>query len=229
MMGLPFFLYPVRKPYYSPRQKTRNFLTGFTDRGDSIFIQTDVINIGVSSVFGFDRLNGMCISKNRHFFSWIEKIPEYPRPGGTSLHTGRFESGIYSMRTKGTFLNDLLGRMHIPNCIRTCHHTIPASDTGMGIDDDDAIFPFKRSFGRANGNTDRVITVITEKRQKGLSYVWIESLLNLFDPCRPDTEGNPVLHLASHFTGLAADAPSKIDDHAVFNLFHLFSRELVLK
>jgi hypothetical protein len=228
-MRLPFFLYLVKKPYYSPRQKTRNFLTGFTDRGDSIFIQTDVINIGVSSVFRFDRLNSMCISKNRHFFLWIEKISKYPRPGGTNLYAGRFESSIDSMRTEGTFLNDLLDRMDITDCIRTCHHTIPASDTGMGIDEDDAIFPFKRGLGRTNGDTARVVTVVTEDRQKGLSHVWIESLLNLFDPCRPNTERNPVLHLASHFTGMAADAPSKIDDHAVFNLFHLSSHEVVLK
>jgi hypothetical protein len=99
----------------------------------------------------------------------------------------------------------------------------------MGIDEDDAIIPFKRGLGRANGDTARIVTVVTENRQKGLSYVWIESLLNLFDPCLPDTERNPVLHLASYFTGMAADAPSKIDDHAVFNLFHLFSHEVILK
>jgi hypothetical protein len=99
----------------------------------------------------------------------------------------------------------------------------------MGIDDDNAIFPFEGGFGRTNGDTARVVTVITENRQKGLSYVWIGSLLNLFDPCRPYPERNPVLHLASHFTGVATNAPSKIDDHAVFNLFHLSSQEVVLK
>jgi len=201
----------------------------FTDRGDGIFIQTDVINIGVGPIFRFDRLNRIRISKNCHFLSWIEKIPEYPRPCGTSLHAGGFESSIYSVRTEGTLLNDLLDRMDITDCIRTRHHTIPASDTGMGIDEDDAIFPFKRGLGRTNGHTTRVVTVITENRQKRLSYVWIESLLNLFDPCRPYTERNPVLHLTSHFTSMAADAPSKIDDHAVFNLFHLSSHEVVLK
>jgi hypothetical protein len=133
------------------------------------------------------------------------------------------------MRTEGTFLNDLLNRVHIPDRIRTCHHAIAASDTGMGIDKDDAIFPFKRGLGRTNGDTARVVTVVTENRQKGFSYVWIESFLNLFDPCLPHPERNPVLHLASHFTGMAADAPSKIDDHAVFNLFHLFSHEVILK
>jgi hypothetical protein len=99
----------------------------------------------------------------------------------------------------------------------------------MGIDEYNAIIPFKRGLGWANGDTARVVTVVTENRQKGLSYVWIESLLNLFDPCLPYTERNPVLHLACHFTGMAADAPAKIDDHAVFDLFHLFSLEVVLK
>jgi hypothetical protein len=99
----------------------------------------------------------------------------------------------------------------------------------MGIDDDDAIFPFKRGIGRTNGHTARVVTVITENRQKGLSYVGIGSFLNLFDPCRPYTERNPVLHLAGHFTSMAADAPPKIDDHAVFDLTHLFSCEVILK
>jgi hypothetical protein len=171
----------------------------------------------------------MRISKNRHFLSWIEKISEYPRPCGTSLHAGGFESSIYSVRTEGTLLNDLLDRMDIPDCIRTGHHTISTSDTGMGIDDDDAIFPFKRGLGRANGDTARVVTVITENRQKGLSYVGIGSLLNLFDPCRPYTERNSVLHLAGHFTSMAADAPAKIYDHAIFDLFHLFSCQVILK
>src|SRR4030043_985656 len=85
------FFYSVRKPRWLPRWKIRDLLTGFIDRGDGIFIQTDVINIGVGPVFRFDRLNSMRISKNRHFLSWIEKIPEYPRPCGTSLHAGRFE------------------------------------------------------------------------------------------------------------------------------------------
>ena len=108
----------------------------------------------------------MCISKNCYFFSWIEKISKYSCPGGTSLHAGGFESSIYSVRTEGTLLNDLLDRMDITDCIRTRHHTIPASDTGMGIDDDDAIFSFKRGFGRTNGDTARVVTVIAEDGQK---------------------------------------------------------------
>jgi hypothetical protein len=127
------------------------------------------------------------------------------------------------MRTEGTFLNNLLDRMDIPDCIRASHHTIPASDTGMGIDDDDAIFPFKRGIGRADRDTNRTVTVITENGQKGLSYVGIGSLLNLFDPCGPYTQRNPVLHLAGHFAGVATNATAKIDDHAIFDLNHLFS------
>jgi hypothetical protein len=113
--------------------------------------------------------------------------------------------------------------MDIPNRIRASHHTIPASDTGMGIDDNDAIFPFKRGFGRTNGYTARVVTVIAENGQKGLSYVRIGSLLDLLDPCGPYPRRNPVLHLAGHFTGVAADAAAKVYDHAIFDLNHLFS------
>ena len=108
--------------------------------------------------------------------------------------------------------------MDIPDRIRACHHTIPASDTGMGIDDDDAIFPFKRGFGRTNGDTARVITVIAENGQKGLPHVGIGSLLDLFDPRLPYAEGNPILHLAGHFTGMATDAAAKVYHHAVFDL-----------
>jgi hypothetical protein len=99
----------------------------------------------------------------------------------------------------------------------------------MGIDDNDAIFTFKRGFGRTNGDTARVVTVIAENGQKRLSHVWIGTFFNLFDPCWPDTERNPVLHLAGHFTGVAANAPAKIDDHAIFDLNHLFPQGLVLK
>src|SRR4030042_426928 len=222
MMKLTFLLYPVRKPRWLPRWKLRDLLTGFTDRGDRIFSQTDIVNIRMGSVFRLDRLNRMRVFKNRHFFPRIEKISEYPCSGGTSFHAGRLEPCIYPVRTEGTLLNDLLDRMDIPNRIRTSHHTIPASDTGMGIDDDDAIFPFKRGFGRTNGYTAWTVTVITENRQKGLSYVGIRTFLNLFDPCWPYPEGNPVLHLAGHFTGMATDAPPKINHHAVFDLIHLF-------
>ena len=219
-MRLPFSLYHVIKPLCSAGQKTRGLLMRFTDRGDGIFIQTDVINIGVGPIFRFDRLNRIRISKNCHFLSWIEKIPEYPRPCGTSLHAGGFESSIYSVRTEGTLLNDLLDRMDITDCIRTRHHTIPTSDTGMGIDDDDAIFPFKRGFRRTDGDTARVVTVIAEDGQKGFSYIRIGTLFDLFDPCLPYTERNLVFRLAGHLTGVAADTATKIDNHAVFNLVH---------
>jgi hypothetical protein len=85
----------------------------------------------------------MGVLKNRHFLSRIEKVPEYPCTGGASFHTGGLETGIYPVRTEGTLLNDLLDRMDIPDRIRTCHHTIPASNTDMGIDHHDPIFPLE--------------------------------------------------------------------------------------
>jgi hypothetical protein len=62
--------------------------------------------------------------------------------------------------------------------------------------------------------------VIAEDGQKGFSHIRIETFFDLFDPCLPHTEGNPVLHLAGHLTGVAADAAAKIDHHAVLDLTH---------
>jgi hypothetical protein len=107
-------------------------------------------------------LNRICVFKNRYFLSWIEKIPEYPCPGGTSLHTGRFEPGIYPVRTEGTLLSDLLDGMNISDRIRTSRHTISASNADMGIDHHNPIFPFKRGIGRTNRDTDGMVTVIAE-------------------------------------------------------------------
>jgi len=78
----------------------------------------------------------------------------------------------------------------------------------MGIDDDDAIFPFKRSFGRTNGDTAWVVTMIAEDWKKGFSHIRIVPLFNLFDPGWPNAEGDPVLHLAGYFTGMTTDAPA---------------------
>jgi len=203
------------------------FLLFFINRGDGIFIQTDIINIGVGSVFRLDRLDSMGILKNRHFLSGIEKVSEYPRSGSTRFHAGRFESSIDSVRTEGTFLNNLLDRMDIPDRIRTSHHTIPASNTGVGVDRYNPIFPLKRGIGGTNGDATRVIAVIAENGQKRPSHIGIPSLFDLFHPGWPYTKGNLVLHLAGHFTGMAADAASKVYDHAIFDLFHLFSQTLV--
>jgi len=174
----------------------------------------------MGSVFRLDRLNRMRALKNRYFLPWVEKISEYPCPRCARFHAGRLEPRIDSVRAEGALLNDLLDRVHIPDCIRTCHHTIPASDAGMGIDDDDAIFPFKRGFRRTDGDTARVVTVIAEDGQKGFSYIRIGTLFDLFDPCLPYTERNLVFRLAGHLTGVAADTATKIDNHAVFNLVH---------
>jgi hypothetical protein len=143
MMRLPFLLYPVRKPRWLPRWKIRDLLTGFTGGGNSILVQTDIVNIGLGSGFRFDRLNRMGVLKNRHFLSRIEKVPEYPCTGGTSFHTGGLETGIYPVRTEGTLLNDLLNGMDISDRIRTSRHTISASNTDMGIDHHDPIFPLE--------------------------------------------------------------------------------------
>jgi hypothetical protein len=90
----------------------------------------------------------------------------------------------------------------------------------MRIDDDDSVFPLKRGFGRTNGDTARVITVIAENGQKGLPHVGIESLFDLFDPCLPCAKRNPILHLAGHLTGVATDAAPKVYYHAIFDLTH---------
>jgi hypothetical protein len=210
------------------RWKIEDLLTGFPDRGDGILIQTDIINIGMGSVFRFDRLDRMGIFQNRHLLLRIEKISKYPCSGGTCLHTGRLESRIDSVRTEGTLLNDLLNGMNVSDGVRTSHHAIPASDTGMGIDHDDPVFPFKRGMGRTNCDADGMVTVIAENGQKGLPHFGKGPFFNLFDPCWPYTEGNPVLHLAGHFTSMAADAPTKIYDHAIFDLIHLFPQGLDL-
>jgi hypothetical protein len=208
--------------------KIGNLLTGFPNGGDGILIQTDIINIGMGSIFRFDRLDRMGIFQNRHLLLRIEKISKYPCSGGTRLHTGRPESRIDSVRTEGTLLNDFLNGMNVSNGVRTSHHAIPASNTGVGIDHHDPIFPLERGMGRANRDADGMVAMVAENWQKGLPHFGKGPFFNLFDPRRPHTQGNPVLHLAGHFTSMAADAPAKIYDHAIFDLIHLFHQGLDL-
>jgi hypothetical protein len=92
----------------------------------------------------------------------------------------------------------------------------------MGIDHHNPIFPFKRGIGRTDRDTDGTVTVIAKNREKRPPHVWIGPLFNLFDPGWPYTERNPVLHLTGHLTGMATDASTKIYDHAIFDLIHLF-------
>ncbi len=136
----------------------------------------------MSSVFRLNRLNRVRAFQNRYFRLRIEEISEDPCPGRASLHASRFEPGIDSVRAEGALLYDLLERMHIPHRVRAGHHTIAAPNASMGIDNDNAVFSLERGFGRTNGDTTWVITVITKNRQEGFPHIRIKSFLDLLDP-----------------------------------------------
>lgn len=198
---------------------------GLSRHGDSILVQPDIIDVRVGAIFRLDRLDGMGALENRHFCVWVEKISEYPCASRTGLDTGWFEPDIDPVGAERTFLNNLLDRMHIPHRIRTCHHTISTSNTGMGIDDHNAIFPLERGFGGAYGDATRVVTVITQDRQERFPHMGIKSLFDFFHPGGPYTKRNPVFHLTGDFTGVTTDTTAKVYDHAIFDLGHGSSQE----
>ncbi len=155
---------------------------GLSGQRDRILVQIDIINVRMGSVFGLNRLNRMGIFQNRHFRLRIEKISEDPCPGWAGLHAGRFEPSIDPVRAEGALLNDLLERMHIPHSVRAGHHTIATANARMGIDNDNAIFSLERGFGRTNGNTTRIVTVIAENRQERFPHIGIKSFFDLLNP-----------------------------------------------
>jgi hypothetical protein len=161
----------------------------------------------------------------------------------TDLYTGWQQSPYQPVITESALIGYMRLRVQVSGAVWASLNAVPATYAAVHIDEDDPIFRGKRCAYRANLNTWRVITVITELRDEKasqdilffqplvVSFVTITNTNHFDRVIRLDDialyprsiEKGKIRHLVLYFTGTYAtptpDTLVDIDSHSVKMLF----------
>jgi hypothetical protein len=129
--------------------------------------------------------------------------------------------------TPKALLGNFASGVDVSHSVGAGCHAIPAADTTMGIDVDNAICPLDTCVDRANRDTNGIFTVVADDGKGKLLSVRIVPFFHFLNPTSPYTQRHVILALASDCTGVAADALPQIEQHGQAN-FIFFHATLIL-
>ena len=126
--------------------------------------------------------------------------------GHTTSHARRIEITFRRGATIG---------IDVERVIRARLHARLTADAALVIEVNDAVGAAKQRHRRANLDARRVVAVIAAQHRKVASGVWIDTLLDVFDPGPVNSHRDVMFFLTGNRAGMTADAAMLIDEKSV--------------
>jgi len=170
--------------------------------------------VGVGSEHLLENGHSILVEDLRYPAFGIPDIAEYQRFGRAGLHTSRLQSRIDAVDAEVALFDHTRNRVDIPGIIGAGRPTIVTTDTSVGIDEHNAVFP---PVGRVHG-TDRIangpLTLVTHPGQEERTYMGIHSLFDGLHPGFPDSQGDLVFGFTGDGTAVTPDTKAQVNHHS---------------